>query len=137
MTENVFLDKASKPTSTRLAEALGARATYWDELKRHAPGPVVEDWKHYGKTIGWTLKLLHGKRNLLFLTAHRGSFTVSFVLGDKAVAAAQRSDLPPKVIDELVTARKYAEGRGIRIAVTSRRALEQAKALLDIKLGAS
>jgi len=133
MSENVFLDKASKPTAARLARTLGARAAYWDELKRHVPGPVVEEWKHYGKS-GWTLKLFRGKRNLLFASARKGYFYVSFVFGDKAVTAARKSDLPAALVDELVTARKFAEGRGIRIAVKSRKDLEHAKGLLALKL---
>jgi len=135
MSENLFLDKTPRPTPALFAGALGARAKYWDELKAHVPGPVVEEWKHYGKG-GWVLKLFRGKRNLLFVSARRGYFYVSFVLGDKAVAAARQSKLSPALVEELVNARRFAEGRGIRIAVKSRRALEQAKILLDIKLGA-
>ena len=133
MDENVFLDKTPKPTPTLFARALGARATYWDELKAHVPGPVVEEWKHYGKG-GWLLKLFRGKRNLLFVSARQGYFDVSFVLGDRAVALARTSDLDADVLAALLAARTFAEGRGIRIAVKSRRALEQAKRLLDIKL---
>jgi hypothetical protein len=135
VTGNVFIDKASRPTSALLAETLGARSRYWDELKRYIREPVIEEWKYYGKTIGWTLKLLRGKRNLLFLTASKGSFTVSFVLGDRAVAAAQRSNLPVHLVQQLVDAKRYVEGRGIRIEVKSRRALENAKTLLEVKLG--
>lgn len=135
MSDNVFLDKTPKPTSARLSKVLGARAGYWKELKRHVPGPTVEEWKHYGKG-GWTLKLFRGRRNLLFLSARKGYFYVSFVFGDTAVAAAEQSDLPAALVEQLVTARKYAEGRGIRIAVKSRKDLEHAKGLLDLKLRA-
>ncbi|MEX0737146.1 MAG: DUF3788 family protein, partial [Bacteroidota bacterium] len=85
-------------------------------------------------SFGWTKKLLLGKRNLLFLTVRNGYFVVSFVLGDKAVALALGSSLSEELIRQLVTARKYVEGRGIRVEVKSRRALEQAKILLDIKM---
>jgi hypothetical protein len=134
MMQNVFLDKSAKPTAASFAKALKGRSKYWDELKGHVHGPVVEEWKYYGKTIGWTKKLLLGKRNLLFLTVRNGYFVVSFVLGDKAVALAQRSSLSEELIRQLVTAKKYVEGRGIRVEVKSRRALEQAKILLDIKM---
>lgn len=36
------------------------------------------------------------------------------------------------LVQELVDARRYAEGRGIRLVVDSRRVLEQAKVLIDI-----
>jgi hypothetical protein len=136
MTENAFLDKSVQPTAALLSESLGPRAKYLDELKRQVPGPLVEQWKYYGKTIGWTLKLLQGKRNLCFIVARKNYFTVSFVFGDKAVAAVRQSRLPADLVQQLLDARKYVEGRGIRIEVKSHRALEHAKILLDIKQSA-
>lgn len=133
MSDNVFLDRALEPARDLVAKALGTRAPYLGELTRHVPGPLTEEWKHYGKTIGWTLKLLSGRRNLCFVVVCRGYFAVSFVFGDKAVRAVEQSGLPPDLVTELVHARRYAEGRGIRIAVKSRRALEHAKTLMDIK----
>jgi hypothetical protein len=133
MTANVFLDKARAPTPAQIAKTLRVRAKYWNELKAHVAAPVVEEWKYYGKTIGWTMKLLLGKRNLCFVTASDGYFIVSFILGDRAVEAATVSRLPVELVRQLVDARKYAEGRGIRIDVKSRRALENAKILLDVK----
>jgi hypothetical protein len=133
MNQNVFLDKAVQPTAAILAKSLGPRAKYLGELKHHVPGPLTEQWKHYGKTIGWTLKLLKGKRNLCFIVAGKNCFTISFVFGDRAVEAVERSGLPAELVEQLVNARKYVEGRGVRIEVKSRRAMEHAKILLDIK----
>ena len=130
---NVFLDKAHAPTAREFADALKARAAYWHELRQDIAAPVVDEWKYYGKKYGWTLKLLAGKRNLCFVTARDGYFIIAFVFGDKAVQAAAASKLPKDLVQELVDARKYVEGRGIRIEVKSRRALENAKILLDIK----
>ena len=134
MQQNPFLDKARKPTPTLIAEKLGPTSKYWNELKGHFDPPVVEDWKHYGKKIGWSLKLLQGKRNVCFLTARDGFFIVSFIFGDKAVTAAKQSKLPTDLIEELVNSRKYAEGRGIRIEVKSKRHLEYVKTLAEIKI---
>lgn len=133
MTANVFLDKAQAPTPSMVAHALGARARYLHELKHHVQAPLVEEWKYYGKSLGWTLKLLLGKRNLCFVIAADGYFAISFVLGDKAVEAAKGSRLPAELVQQLVDAKRYVEGRGIRIEVRSRRALEHAKILLDVK----
>lgn len=133
MTKNVFLEKSLLPTPTQLAKFLGTRARYLDDLKRHIPGRIVEEWKHYGKTIGWTLKLILGKRNLCFIVICNRFFAISFVFGDKAVHAIEGSGLPTDLVQQVVNAKRYVEGRGIRLEVKSRRVLEQAKALLDIK----
>ena len=133
MTQNVFLEKSLPPTPAHLAKSLGTRARYLEDLKLHIPGPIVEEWKYYGKTIGWTLKLILGKRNLCFIVVCKGFFAISFVFGDKAIRAIEQSGLPADLVQQLVNARRYVEGRGIRLEVKSRRVLEHAKALLDIK----
>jgi len=133
MTQHIFLDKSAPPTAAAVSRALGARAKYLDELKDHVAAPLTEEWKHYGKTIGWNLKLLLGKRNLCFIAIHRGSFAIAFTFGDRAVALVEQSGLPADVVQSLVNAKRYVEGRGIRLEVTSRRVLGYAKQLLDIK----
>jgi hypothetical protein len=135
MTDNIFIDKAVKPSPTQQATSLGPRSKALDELKRHVGSSVVEEWKYYGKTLGWTLKLLLGNRNLCFVVACKGYFRIPFVLGDKAVQAARQSRLPLELVQRLVNAKRHAEGRGIRLEIKSHRALEHAMILLDIKQG--
>ena len=97
-------------------------------------GELTEDWKFYGQKSGWILKTLRKKRNLFFFVPHKGSFHVSFVFGDKAVAAVEKSDLPQEIITELKNARKYAEGRGLRIDVKSSADVEHIIKLVEIKV---
>jgi hypothetical protein len=117
---SVFEDKATMPDNKMLAKALGKSYYLWQEIKKHLKaeyGELIEEWKFYGRKSGWILKTLRKKHNLFFFIPLKGSFRVSFVFGDKAVAVAEKSDLPKKLITELKNARKYAEGRGLRIDV--------------------
>jgi len=131
--QRLFLDPTPEPTLALLKKELGRRFSYWKEFSEHVPGPIVVQWKYYGKKMGWTMKLLLKERNLCFISAYPGYFAVAFVFGDKAVASVEKSTLPAELVRELVQARRYAEGRGIQIEVKSRRSLEYAKALIDIK----
>ena len=63
-----------------------------------------------------------------------GSFELSFVFGDKAVATAEQSDLPKDMITTLKNARKYAEGRGLQIEVKGPADVDNIKKLVEIKL---
>jgi len=54
--------------------------------------------------------------------------------GDKAVTAIEQSDLPGDIIDEIKNARKYAEGRGLRIEVKNQDDVENVKKVIDIKI---
>lgn len=71
---------------------------------------------------------------MFFFVPLKGSFQVSFVFGDKAVAAVEKSGLPKGLITELKNARKYAEGRGLRIDVRNSADLEHIKKLVEIKV---
>ena len=137
MSVSVFEDKATMPDDKMLAKALGKSNRLWQEIKKHLKaeyGELIEEWKFYGQKSGWILKTLRRKRNLFFFIPLKGYFQVSFVFGDKAVAVVEKSDLPKKIITELKNARKYAEGRGLRIDVKNSADVEHIKKLVEIKV---
>ncbi len=137
MAVSVFEDKAVMPDDKMLAKALGKSNRMWREIKKHLKaeyGELVEEWKFYGVKSGWILKTLRKKRNLFFFIPLKGSFQVSFVFGDKAVAAVEKSGLPKGLITELKNARKYAEGRGLRIDVKNSADVEHIQKLVEIKV---
>jgi len=134
---SIFLDKSKQPNDKLLAEALGVTYKYWKELEsglENLHGPLAEEWKYYGKTSGWTLKLLLKKRNLFFFAPYDKYFRIAFVFGDKAVSAIEKSDLPSTMIRELVTAKRYVEGRGLRIEVMKRSQIADIIKLVGFKL---
>lgn len=134
---SVFMDKAERPDEHKLSEALGHAKRLWDQLKDYAKenyANLSEDWKHYGKNSGWTMKLLMKKRNLFFLYPGREQFVVVFVFGDKAVREIENSSLPLDIIETLKASPKYAEGRGLGVTVKTPHDLESVKKLLAIKI---
>ena len=68
------------------------------------------------------------------MTPRKGHFLVGFVLGEKAVRAARDSDLPDSIFTTIDEARKYAEGRGVRIEIRNKKSLEATKKLAAIKM---
>ena len=137
MSVSVFEDKATMPDDKMLTKALDTSDRLWLEIKKHLKaeyGELIEDWRFYGQKSGWILKMLRKKRNLFFLIPLKGSFQISFVFGEKAVAAVEKSDLPQELIMELKKARKYAVGRGLRIDVKNSTDVEHFKKLVEIKV---
>lgn len=137
METSVFQEKSIQPDNDHLSQVLGEPEKLWDAIKNHIKenhGEVSEEWKFYGAKYGWTLKMLLKKRNLFFFTPLNGYFRLGFVFGDRAVAAVEQSDLPGEMIDELKNARKYAEGRGLRIEVKDQDDVEHVNKLIDIKV---
>ena len=137
MAVSVFGDKATKPTDKMLAGALGKSNRLWQEIKKHLKaeyGELTEEWKFYGQKSGWILKTLRKKRNLFFFIPLENSFRVSFVFGDKAVAAIEQSDMPKDLIATLKNARKYAEGRGLQIDLKRSADVKHIMKLVNIKV---
>ena len=133
---SIFIDKNAKPDNQMLAQVLGTSYKLWEKIKSsliNDYGKLDEDWKYYGQKIGWTLKFLYKKRNLFFLTPFKNYFQIAFVFGDKAVAVIKQSDLPVKIINELKEAKKYVEGRGLRIAVKKQSDVRVVLKLTEIK----
>ena len=137
METRVFMDKSVEPNHNRLAEALGEKNRLWEALKKHLSenyDNILEEWKFYGQKHGWTLKVKQKKRTIFYLTPFEDLFKISFVFGDRAVAAVENSDLPKNLITELKNARKYMEGRGLQVDVERLEDIENIKKLVEIKM---
>ncbi|MHC4470886.1 MAG: DUF3788 domain-containing protein [Planctomycetota bacterium] len=137
MEPSAFCDKSKVPHDDEVAEVLGRARGNWDALRAHLAetcDPLIEAWKFSGKKYGWALKLEHKKRAVLYLTPMKGLFRAGAALGDKAVAAARESDLPPDVVEAIDSAKKYMEGRPVRIEVRNEKDLAVVKKIAAIKL---
>ncbi|HVP27485.1 MAG TPA: DUF3788 domain-containing protein [Candidatus Bathyarchaeia archaeon] len=119
---SVFVDKSRPPQDDDLAIALGRTFVFWNELKRLVASrfaPLSVEWGFSSKKTGWGLRLKREKRTILYMTPCKGYFLASFALGEKAVEAAHKSDLPASALKVIDSAKKYAEGRGVRLEVRS------------------
>ena len=137
MSASVFDDKNVKPDEKALLKALGKPSMHWKKIKSNLEtdyGELIEDWKYYGQKTGWLLKVLRKKRNLFFCIPVKDGFQIAFTFGDNPVCAVESSDLPEEIKEELKNARKYAEGRGLRIDVKSVRDVENIRKLVEIKV---
>ena len=133
MISSVLTDGQQPPTRDRLRSALGPASAHWDRLLTliadHIDGarPV---WK-FNK--GWSVRVLHDARVLVYMTPQQGHFLVSMALGERAVAAAHAAKLPASVLQVIDSAPRYAEGRGVRIVVRTGRQVSSLARLAVIK----
>ena len=130
-------DKARKPRPADLAETLGRSYTHWKSLAAHLDRefpPLTQEWNFSGAKWGWSMRLKQKKRTVLYMTPCKAHFLVGFVLGEKAVKAALESDLPDSILTVIDEAKKYAEGRGVRIEIRNTKDLKIIKGLAEIKM---
>jgi hypothetical protein len=137
MALSAFDDKSKKPGTGELERILGRTSAHWNSLKTHIAAeypPLDDTWNFAGAKYGWSLRLKQKKRTVLYMTPCKKHFLVGLVLGEKAVRAAHDSSLPGTILKVIDEARKYAEGRGIRIEVRNKGVLKSIKELAAIKM---
>jgi hypothetical protein len=137
MALSVFDDKSQKPRADDLKSVLGRASAHWNALIAHIAAehtPLEETWSFSGASWGWALRLRHKKRTVLYMTPCKKHFLVGFALGEKAVAAARDSALPDSVVAMIDDAKKYPEGRAVRLEIRNKKDLENAKQLAAIKM---
>jgi hypothetical protein len=137
MLPNAFINKPDKPTDDELTAALGPAKALWDQLIADLAEECdagIQEWKSYSPKYGWSLRLKHKKRTIVYLAPYRGCFGVAFILGDRAVQAARQSKLPRRVLTIIDEAPRYPEGTGVRLEVKGSKDIAIVKKLAMIKL---
>jgi hypothetical protein len=137
MALSAFDDKSKQPRAGDLKRTLGRASALWDSLIAHLVAeyaPLEQTWNFAGANWGWSLRLKQKKRTVLYMTPCKGLVLVGFVLGEKAVKAAHGSPLPDSILTVIDEAKKYAEGRGVRIEIKNKKDLEITKKLAAIKM---
>ena len=137
MATNAFIGKLTKPTDAQLAATLGPSKKLWDRLIADVSQELKldgQEWTSYSSKAGWSLRLKRKKRNILYMAPLQRSFRVALVLGDKAITAARKSNLPKPIVRMIAEAKRYPEGTAIRMHVTAEEDLPVIKSLAAIKM---
>jgi hypothetical protein len=134
---NAFIGRTEIPTDADLDQVLGAAKPVWNGLiaglaAQH--GVSIQEWKCYSTKTGWALRLLRGKRTILWLSPCQGCFRVAFILGDKALLAARHSGLSAQAMRALQQAERYPEGTGVRLLIKGPKDIPTVKKLAVVKL---
>jgi len=135
--ENPFAGQAKKPTEKAVESILGPSHSLWNELVEDLQSDLKIDtaeWHSASVKYGWSLHLQLKKRNIVYLGPRNGWFMAAFALGDKAVAAARKSNFPPEVLKTIAEAKRYPEGTAVRIEVRTSEDAAAVKELAKVKI---
>jgi len=134
---SAFADKSREPREDDLEKVMGRAIKHWRAIVKQAAGdypPLEESWGFAGTAWGWSLRLRRKKRTIMYLTPCKGYFIAGFALGEKAVRVAKEAGLDESTLSLIDGARKYAEGRAVRIEVHRKRDRDQVIKLAAIKM---
>ena len=136
ISENAFGGQATRPTERELASVLGGSHSLWQDLTADLKRDLKLDgaeWNSYSVKAGWSLRLQAKKRNIVYFGPRSGYFLASLILGEKAVTAVRKSELPARILKMIDEARRYPEGTAVRIEVRDVADADIVKTLAKIK----
>jgi len=134
---SIFQDKTITPADNDLVEKLDSTYNLWIQLQNFVLSKYpdgLSEWNYPGKKYGWSFRIKDKKEQLFTFLPRDKYFKVAFVFGQKATDIVFASDIIPEIKTELMQARKYTEGRGIRIDIINNLRIPDIKKLIEIKL---
>ena len=134
---SIFPDKTPIPTDKDVKEKLGSKYELWKRIHDlvYAKYPDgLPDWNFPGKKYGWSYRIKDKKRAIIYFLPRDGYFMVAFVFGDRAVKKIMNSEISNGIKNDLEKARKYAEGRGVKITIKDESIMPDIERLIEIKL---
>jgi hypothetical protein len=135
--KSIFTDKSKEPSTGQLEKDLGDSYHLWTtlvEFTKQLYPQLIERWHYSGDKFGWSFRLCDKKRVIVYLLPRHKFFKVAFVFSEKATDQVLESNVPAKMKKELINAKAYAEGRGIRIEVRDKSTIEEIMKLIMIKI---
>lgn len=124
---SIFTDKSKTPGTEDLELAIGQSFEWWKSIRDYVfekyPA-AVEEWNYPGKKYGWSFRIKDKKRAIVYLLPRDQFFKAALVFGKKVFEEILESPVSMDIKKDLKEARVYAEGRGVRIAVTDKKVLE-------------
>ena len=133
--QSIFTNKNKQPDNEELKNALGDTYPIWQSIREYTLSQnkkTFEEWNC--SNFGWSLRIKDKKRTIIYLLPREGFFKAAFVFGQKSTDLILKSTVTDTIKAELMAARVYAEGRGIRIDIKNKLMTDDIKQLIDTKL---
>lgn len=135
--KSIFSMKDEIPTENQLKEVLGETFDIWKSFEKFTHEHNFNSksgWHFSGEKFGRSFRIKDKKRVIIYLLPRDKFFKVAFVFGQKASEKILESNISDNIKAELLAARGYAEGRGIRIEVRDISNLKDIEKLIKIKI---
>lgn len=135
--KSVFTDQHHVPNDQDLRQALGETYGFWKLIRDFtiaAYPKAKQEWRYSGVKFGWGFRISDTKRVIVYLLPRNGFFKVALVFGQKATDELLGSQVADSIKEELMAAKVYKEGRGIRLDIKGPELLSDIEQLIITKM---
>jgi hypothetical protein len=133
----VLTDPNVQPTEELIFSIIGDNSVYWENLVDYLYDnhfDITEEWRFYNDGKAWLYRALRKKKTVYWAGVIKDTFRISFWFGDKAEPILLASALPETIKEEFRNAKRYAHSRSISIEMHTSEDLQNAIALIELKM---
>lgn len=133
----VLTDPSLFPSEEVIFSHIGKAKTLWKALFEYIDAEHPEfgkEWRYYNDGKSWLLKVTRKKKTIFWLSVVKGSFRTTFYVMDRAEPEIMASALSAERKEGFVANKKQGKLAGITVVYTRKQDIEDAKALIGLKL---
>jgi hypothetical protein len=129
-------DKSVIPSEEQIFSFIGENKVHWHNIMSHVFENYKDSsgsWNYYNDGKQWLFKQVQKKKTIFWAAVLADTFRITFYFSDKALPFIENSDLPSKIKEDFITAKKYGSIRPVSIKVFDNPDVENVIKLIDIK----
>lgn len=129
-------DKSVIPSEEQIFSFIGENKVHWHNIMSHVFENYKDSsgsWNYYNDGKQWLFKQVQKKKTIFWAAILADTFRITFYFSDKALPIIENSDLPCKIKEDFITAKKYGSIRPVSIKVYDNPDVENVLKLIAIK----
>jgi hypothetical protein len=137
MEQPVLGDKNLFPTEKVIFSHIGKAKALWQSFFDYLHtehSDFAEEWRYYSDGKSWLMKVTRKTKTIFWLSIVNDSFRVTCYFTDKAAQAIESSAISNKLKERFKEAKSSGKIRGMTILFKDKGDVEDAKAMISIKL---
>ena len=137
MEQLVLINQDESPTEEIIFSHIGKTKSHWISVFEHIHSEYpefLEEWRYYKDGKSWLLKVTKKKKTICWVSVIKGKFRMTFYFTDRAEPAIMESSISDDLKELFKTGKHYGKIRGLTIVFSSKKDVEYAKELIELKL---
>jgi hypothetical protein len=133
----LLTDREIYPSPEVIFSIIGENESFWHKIMDYAHSKydnVTGEWRYYNDGKRWLFKLSRKKKTVFWLGLVTGTFRITFYFPDKAETSIADSDLPERIKDGFIHAKRFGTLRAISSRIEGEQDVENILKLIDLKV---
>lgn len=139
MDQPLLNDQNRFPTEKTIFSHIGIAKSMWQAFfdYLHADhADFAEEWRYYNDGKSWLMKVTKKSKTIFWLAVIKDTFRITFYFTDRIEPAIESSPISDKLKEQFRNGNAHGKLRGLTITFRDKRDVEDAKALISVKLSA-